>query len=330
MKILILRLSSIGDIVLTQPVVAALEKQYPNAEIHFLTKKLFRPIVEAFGLPITIHPWEELKSFRGLFSFGRAYKFDLVVDLHNKFNTFLIKTAIAGKRTVTYKKHHNLRRKIVNHKTAETISCTVDLYFTALDKLDFTYMQSHPALIAHELMNPELSKHFSKTDSKQKLIGVFPGAQHKTKQYPVEQLKHVLQLISQDKKLLFFTLGSATEQHLADFLIKNTNLEIIDLCGKLSIKELIDVTAKFDFVISNDSGPMHIAASLGKPQIASFGATHPKLGFAPLNENALVLTTNLTCQPCSLHGAEHCPLEHFNCMKKLTPELVAEKINQLI
>jgi len=330
MKILILRLSSIGDIVLTQPVVAALAQQYPKAEIHYLTKKAFHPIVEAFGITITIHHWEELKSFGALFRFGRSYKFDLVVDLHNKFNTFLIKTVIAGKKTATYEKHHLLRRKIVKHKTCKTISSTVDLYFTALKKLSVSSKRSYPQLVASELTKPELIKYLQKTDPELKLIGVFPGAQHKTKQYPVEQLLEVLKQISKDWKLRFFTLGSASEQHLAEHLRQNSDLEIIDLCGKLSIKELINVTAKFDFVISNDSGPMHIAAALGKPQIASFGATHPKLGFAPLNDNATVLSAELPCQPCSLHGGENCPLGHFNCMKKIKPELVAEKINNLL
>lgn len=330
MKILILRLSSIGDIVLTQPIVAALVKQYPQAEIHYLTKKPFRAIVESFGFPITIHSWEELKNFASLFKFGRLHKFDLVVDLHKKFNTFLIKTAVAGKKTVTYEKHHILRRKIVKHKTTETISSTVDLYFSALNKLGFSTKQSYPKLIPNELINLELNKHFIKTNPDLKFIGVFPGAQHKTKQYPIEQLKDVLELISKDKKLLFFSLGSASEQHLADYLITNTNLEIIDLCGKLSIEELIDVTAKLDFVISNDSGPMHIAAALGKSQIASFGATHPKLGFAPLNKNALIISADLPCQPCSLHGGEYCPLGHFNCMRSITPEIIATKISQLL
>lgn len=329
MKILILRLSSIGDIVLTQPVVAALVKHYPTAEIHYLTKKPFRPIVEAFGFPIIIYNWEELKSFGALLKFGRSHKFDLVVDLHNKFNTLLIKTIVAGKKTVTYEKHHLLRRKIVNHKTTKTISSTVKLYFTSLKKLGIVDKFSYPILTASNLDNPKILKLLSK-EPEQKLIGVFPGAQHKTKQYPVDQLLEALILISQNSNCKFVILGSASEKHLAEYLTHNSKLNIIDLCGELSIKELIEVTSKLDFVISNDSGPMHIAAALNKPQLAIFGATHPKLGFAPLNKRAIILTAELTCQPCSLHGGASCPLQHFNCMKNVSFESVAKEINQLI
>jgi heptosyltransferase-2 len=82
-------------------------------------------------------------------------------------------------------------------------------------------------------------------------------------------------------------------------------------------------------VVTNDSGPMHIAAALAKPQIALFGATTPQLGFAPLNEKAIVLCQNLPCQPCSLHGQETCPKRHFACMLSIKPEAIIAALNTL-
>ena len=97
-----------------------------------------------------------------------------------------------------------------------------------------------------------------------------------------------------------------------------TEIEITNICGELDLQQLVTAIDKMDVIISNDSGPMHIAAALEKPQITIFGATHPKLGFAPLNKNAVILSTDLECQPCSLHGSKACPLDHFNCMKQIS------------
>jgi len=172
MNILIIRLSSLGDIVLTQSTAAVLKELYPDSMIHFITKKAFVPIVEAFVCIDKIHIWEEHKSIPRLRKLG-MHKFDMVIDLHNKFNTFLIKNIISGKRTITYKKKHNLRKKIVKHKTSDSIKSTVDLYFSIFQKLD----------IQAEIKQPRLFSDQKKTVINRKpgkyLVGIFPGALHK-------------------------------------------------------------------------------------------------------------------------------------------------------
>ncbi len=147
------------------------------------------------------------------------------------------------------------------------------------------------------------------------LIGIFPGALHKTKQYPIEQTADVINNLSDKFHLIL--LGSTNELSLSEKLVSLSNKEVTNLCGKLTIFEMISAINDLDIIITNDSGPMHIAAALNKSQIAIFGATHPKLGFAPMNKNAIVLTADVDCQPCSLHGSTSCPLDHFNCMKSI-------------
>ena len=120
-----------GDIVLAQSTAAVLREQYPDAKLHFITKKAFVPIVETFGCIDKIHIWEEYKSSSKLQKLGKN-KFDLVIDLHNKFNTFLIKTIVNGKLTITYNKKHSLRRKIVKHKTNESSTYQLRPHFPYL------------------------------------------------------------------------------------------------------------------------------------------------------------------------------------------------------
>lgn len=323
-KILIIRLSSLGDIVLTQSVVQALHNKFPNAQIHYLTKKVYSPIVKIFNCVDEIHYWENkytlLKELRNI-------KFDLTIDLHSKFNTFVIKSFINAKRTVTYNKEHFLRRKIVKQKTNKTISSTVGLYFTVLKKIGLDGEVSVPKLFP--VKNTEIPEIFS-VSTKAKYIGLFPGALHKTKQYPIKQLAEFIDSVPTKWNYQFLIFGSNAERDLANRLDSLTKTNIIDLCGKLDLQQLVFAISKMDAVITNDSGPMHIAAALGKPQIAIFGATHPKLGFAPMNTKAIILSSDLPCQPCSLHGGGKCPKEHFNCMKLITAEQILNSLKIII
>ncbi|MCK5050275.1 MAG: lipopolysaccharide heptosyltransferase II [Candidatus Cloacimonetes bacterium] len=323
-KILVIRLSSLGDIVLTQSVMQALRNEFPDSQIHYLTKKVYSPIVEMFNCVDEIHYWENKYS---LLKNLRKLKFDLAIDLHSKFNTFIIKSFISAKRTVTYNKKHLLRRQIVKKRTNKTISSTVALYFTALRKIGLESEVSTPNLFpVNNAVMPEVFP----TGNQAKYIGLFPGALHKTKQYPVEQLAEFIDSVPTEWDCQFLTFGSKAERLLAEELNSLTEINIIDLCGKLDLQQLVFAINKMDAVITNDSGPMHIAAALEKPQIAIFGATHPKLGFAPMNEKAILLFADLPCRPCSLHGGKECPLKHFNCMKSIAAEQILNSLKIII
>ncbi len=310
-KILIIRLSSLGDIVLTQSAVQVLRNEFPKAQIHYLTKRAFAPIVEMFNSVDEIHYWE--KKNAPLIKL-RKLKFDLAIDLHSKLNTFIIKGFVNAKQTSTYNKEHLLRRQIVKKKTNRTISSTVDLYFTALHKIGINIDAIEPKLIP--IKNIKVPDILNNSDGEKK-IGLFPGALHKTKQYPINQLAEFIDSVPTEWNYKFIIFGSEAERELAEKLNSLTEKKIIDLCGELNLQQLVTAIDRMNVVISNDSGPMHIAAALEKPQIAIFGATHPKLGFAPMNKKAIILSADLRCQPCSLHGSKTCPLDHFNCMKQV-------------
>ncbi len=324
-NILILRLSSIGDIVLTQPVAKVLREVYPDATIDYLTKEPFIGIVETFGCIDTIHIW---KNKRGILRKLRMQKFDLVIDLHSKLNTFIIKSLVRGKKTVTYNKKHYLRKKIVKNITEKSIVSTVDLYFSALKKLGIEKKYPYPELFP----NDENLKNIKNLLSleKYKKIGIFPGALHATKMYPLEKLAKFIDSVPSKWNCKFIILGSKSEKPLSVELQENIKTELLDLCGEFNISQLISVISNMDVIISNDSGPMHIAAALSKPQIALFGATHPRLGFAPLNKKAVTISSNISCQPCSLHGSALCPKRHFLCMNSISPELIKKNLGEII
>lgn len=321
MKILIIRLSSIGDIVLTQPIVKKLREVFPEADLHYLTKEQFRVLPELFDIPLKVIPYFKTVGFHYWLS---KQKYDYVFDLHGKFSSILVKLAAGSVYNFTYSKQHLLRRAIVKHKTNSTINSTLDLYQSALLKAAKA-LNNEP--LAGELVNPRLGIERAELEKMRlrinipedkKIVALFPGATHSTKMYPAES--YIKMIHKSGENFYFWLLGSKTETGLTYKINFETADKTSDLGGKFDLKELIAVIALSDVVITNDSGPMHIAAALGKLQIAIFGATHPKLGFKPLNANAHIIVKNLDCQPCTLHGGEQCPLKHFNCMLSIKPD----------
>ena len=331
MKILIIRLSSIGDIILTQPIVKRLHEVFPQAELHYLTKPQFAILPEYFGVPLKVIPYSKTLGFH--FSLSNK-KYDYVFDLHAKFSTFLIKLAAGTALNFTYSKKHNLRKAIVNHKTEQSINSTLDLYqsalitaSTVLNKEDLALSPEFPHLTIEQTELDQMSARLPKPDGK-KVIALFPGANHLTKRYPIESFLRVIQKAGD--KYHYWLMGSKAETELTYQLNFDTADKSTDLGGRFNLEETIAAVAMSDLVITNDSGPMHIAAALNKPQIAIFGATHPKLGFKPLNSNAHLLCKNIACQPCSLHGGEQCPLNTFACMKTIHPDELISQIKTIL
>jgi heptosyltransferase II len=326
MKILVIRLSSLGDIVLTQPIMQRLHEAFPQAELHYLTKPHYTELIHRFGVPIKTLIYNRSLSFHYYLCRSR---FDYVFDLHNKFASWLIKLVCCCAKSFTYDKQHRLRRDIVLHKSNKDIDSTLTLYSSALNKAG---KKLRKLGLAKHLGIPVLrSLQLSDSSVKEKLcipnlkviIALFPGAMHYTKRYPADMFVKFINATSD--KFHFWLLGSKDEVGITSKIYIASKDKSTDYGGCFSLSELIDVIALSDAVITNDSGPMHIAAALGKPQIAIWGATHPRLGFAPLNSKARLIKKDLKCQPCSLHGNDKCPRDHFKCMLRISPnELVTE------
>ena len=311
MKILVIRLSSLGDIVLTQSLCARLRALYPTAEIDFISKPQYLELVSLMGCGLNAIAYDKSP---GLHWALRKKRFDLVIDLHAKFSSFLIRISAAGKQSAVYRKQRRIRRRIVAGDKSLVINSTVELYQSALSSLGISDSLDAPSLIVPD---PQLP--FDPPPAA-KIIMLFPGAAHYTKRYPIASFKELLTHSPGD--YYYLIAGSRSEHLLCEELHRVCMEKSINLAGKLSFGQILKAMQLSSWVISSDSGPMHLAASIARPQIAIFGATHPRLGFAPMNPNARVLCLNLDCQPCSLHGSDICPQGHFKCMLDIAPETI--------
>ncbi|MDD2332093.1 MAG: glycosyltransferase family 9 protein, partial [Candidatus Cloacimonetes bacterium] len=258
--------------------------------------------------------------------------YDLVIDLQAKFSSWWLRRFIKTRSRAVYKKKHIARWLYVKTHKGKGIESTLKLYYSVFPKLGLPVGQN-----AANLRKPHLKPLdtgiekilFSNLrECKMKIIALFPGAAHQTKMYPPSSWMEVIG--KSDADWYYLLLGSAQESFIASVIKNQYPLKCENLCGKYSPEQLISVIDGCDLVLSNDSGPMHIAAALSKPQIAIFGATHPKLGFSPLNDNAVVLSADLDCQPCSLHGSERCPQKHFACMRDISADHILMKMREIL
>lgn len=313
-KILVIRLSSIGDIVLTSPVVRCLKQQVPVAEVHFAVKKQFLPVVSANPYIDKIHIFEgDLKSFaREL----RQERFDYIVDLHQNFRSWYIRSRLClpskGFRKLNFRKWLLTRFKVNLMPDIHV----VDRYFTATEHLgirndgkglDYFIPEEEeydPGQLPHEF-----EKGF---------IAFVVGAKHTTKRLPEHKIVEICQQLQKPVVLL----GGQEDIHRADEIIARVGENVHSLCGKLSLNQSASLVRQADAVITHDTGLMHIAAAFRKKIVSVWGNTVPEFGMSPYMpdnpENSVIVEVKgLHCRPCSKIGYEQCPKKHFRCMEEI-------------
>lgn len=312
MKILVIRFSSIGDILLTTPVLRCLKLQKPEAEIHYVTKLEYSPLVEPNPYVSKVHALDV--SFPELIRSLRAENFDLVVDLHGSLRSRRV-CFLLGKKVLRFKKKNFLKWLIVRFKLKKSVPHVVERYMAAVAPLgvayddrglDFPLTEEEREFTA--LLFPE--------SWQSGFAAVTVGARHATKAMPPEKLTEVLNTLGLPVALL----GGPGESNTASALLPRLKVPAVNLCGKLSLGMSGAVLEKSVGVLAHDTGLMHMAAALHKPMVVVWGSTVPALGMGPLYPQgqegrvAYAEVNNLPCRPCHKIGRRKCPRGHFRCM----------------
>lgn len=319
MKILVLRFSSIGDIVLTSPVVRNLYNQIPNVEIHFATKNSFKDTL-CFSPYIHKIKLLEKGNWQMFVNELKAEKYDAIVDLHNNLRTRRLGFVLGVKKVYRFKKHNIAKWLAVKFKNIKVLPPVhiVDRYINSIEKLGIKNDFKGLDYFTGNTILPETLSFLSQT----KFLAVVLGGQYFTKRTPVNKLVELLKDTTYPLVLLGgkedIEQGGILENLLVD---KN----VINATGVLSINQSALVLKLSYKVISNDTGLMHIAAAFNKPILSLWGNTIPEFGmypYFPKNSDSeklsLVLEVkNLDCRPCSKIGFDSCPKGHFNCMNKI-------------
>ncbi|WP_460960979.1 glycosyltransferase family 9 protein [Spirosoma litoris] len=311
MKILIIRFSSIGDIVLTTPVVRCLKLQLPNAEIHFCTKRIYQSLIETNPYIDYCHCLDN--SLPNLIRRLYAEQYDYIIDLHNNLRTKLIKLTL---RTHCYTiNKRNIRKWLyirlkLNSMPDEHI---VDRYMATLkslkvknDGLGLDYFIPDSARVMKEQLP---------FTHQQAYIAYAIGGQHATKRLPLARIIELCRQINQP----IILLGSPEDREVGDAVQEALGDQVIfNACGLYSLNQSASLLQQARIVFSHDTGLMHIAAALKKPIYSIWGNTTPQLGMYPYKTPHIIIENkNLRCRPCSKIGYQSCPQHHFRCMSDL-------------
>lgn len=322
-KFLVIRFSSIGDIVLTTPVVRALKQQVEEAEVHFLTKPAFAPLLENNPYLSKVHLLRE--NFSETIEELRNEGFDYVIDLHHNIRTYRIKQKMkvvafsvdklnyAKWLMVNFKKDRLPRKHIVDRYME-----TIRLFDAINDEKGLDYF-----LPAEMNENDKVLV----ADLPDKFIVYVAGAKHFTKKIPVSKAIEILQQIP----IPIVLIGGKEDIHEAE-LIEN-EVKIVNLCGKLTLHGSAEIIRQSAVMITPDTGMMHIAAAFQKPIVSLWGNTIPEFGMYPYTRQEIRVEMEikgLSCRPCTKIGFKSCPKKHFRCMNDIPAKEVAEKVISLI
>lgn len=322
-RILIIRLSSIGDIILTTAVLKAFKEKYPSYVVDFL-------VLDKFKESISLSPYVDnlllynKKKNDGLFNLIKFSKelsknnYDYVFDLHSKFRSKIITFILSkfyGIKSYTYKKRAFwksifVNMKLIKYKVDNTI---IKNYFSAFKDFNLKYQGEQ----LNFSFQPNLKEKFNEYKD---YIVFAVGASKETKKWTIEGFGKLAQKLYKlyGKKIIL--IGGKEDFERCDKIDKISENSVINLAGKLSLKETGALLSQVKFLLTNDSGPFHIARGVLCKTFVIFGPTSPEM--FDFGKDEVLINNKISCSPCSLHGDRICPKKHFKCMKDLNYEKV--------
>jgi ADP-heptose:LPS heptosyltransferase len=336
--ILVIRLSAMGDVAMTVPVLRAFSLQYPEVKITVVSRPFFASFfngisnVNFFGVDVK----ERHKGFLGLlrlFSDLRKLKIDAVADLHNVLRSKVVRTlfALSGKKVAATDKGRAEKKALtrLENKVFAPVKSMFERHVETFEKLGFPISLESPifpekAQLSNEVLNITGEKN-------QNWIGIAPFAQYESKVYPQDLMQKVIDNLAENDNYKIFLFGGGEDEIQKLNQLQNQHHNIVVIAGKLKFQEELDLISNLDIMLSMDSGNAHIAAMLGIKVITLWGATHPYTGFKPFNQpDDFCITADreqYPLLPTSVYGNKK--VEGYqDVMRSIKPEIVIDKIKK--
>ncbi len=330
-SILIIRLTSIGDVLLTTPLIRIMRNLYPDSRIDFLTTSQMKSVFEHNPRIDNILTVERKASLGELREENRRLadncKYDFVIDLQNNFKSRILRNGLADKILI-YDKRRLYKLKLVYLKRIpEHYDLIPDLYISTAEELGV----KPDGKGAEFWLESDIDTGFYADDNKKfekegnNEVVIAPGAYHFTKRWPKENYISLIKLLLASGNSVSI-VGGDEDIHLGEEFVKIFNDKIQNHIGKLSLSQTAEVINNAAVVVTNDTAVMHIAAARATPAVALFGSTVKQFGFTPYNAVHKIIEKDIACRPCTHYGKSKCPQKHFNCMKLITPEEVHTEV----
>lgn len=326
-KFLIIRFSSIGDIVLTTPVVRCLRKQFPGAEIHFLTKYGFKDILLNNPYIDKVHTLGD--SFDLMLYELKTEAYDYIIDLHHNLRTLRVKRFLKEVKAFSFSKL-NVEKFLLTGFKINILpkKHIVDRY---LDTVRLLEIKDDGEGLDYFIPDKDVVKNGDiPTSHLHGYIALVIGAARETKKMPLHKLQQLCKEIAHPIMLL----GGKEDYENGKAISQIDGIKIYNACGKFNLNESADLVRRSKLVISHDTGLMHIAAAFQKPVISIWGNTVPAFGMYPYYGKKssqyfeIVEVKKLYCRPCSKIGYKKCPLGHFKCMELIPVNEIVKMANK--
>lgn len=327
-KFLVIRFSSIGDVILTTPLIRCLRSAYPASQVDFLIKKEFSAVLLQNPHINNIITFDknagigEISKVRRLI---RENNYTHIVDLQKNIRSVLISTA-SGAIVSTFSKKLLARDLLIRFKTNiyKEIKPVYLRYFEAVTALGVKYDGRGTEVFPPEYEKQKVTEKLKHGDyaANTPILVVAPGAQWENKRWLAEGFAEAADLFCSQTGARTILIGGAGDTEICTQVQALMKTAAFNLAGELTLMGSAAVLGMAAMVFTNDTGMLHLAQAMKVPAVAIYGPTTRELGFFPLEEKSRVAEINLPCRPCTQKGLHYCPKKHFHCMKNIRPETV--------
>ena len=328
-KVLIIRMSALGDVAMTLPVIYSVCRAYPDTDFFILTRPFFSKIFINAPKNLSVIPADLKTEYKGIGGIWRLlkslspYGFTSVADLHNVLRSWVISSyyKCKGAAVVIVDKARSKRRAANKKKIAQP--SYIQRYIDVFDKLGFPIDLDFTSVFSGKTVDtPVVVIHPA--------VGIAPYARYFNKTYPPDMMRNVVEILTERgvNVYLFGAKGKESEELDAwDAAYDRCH----SLAGKMPIAEELAMMSQMDVMVSMDSANQHLASLTGTRVLTVWGSTAPSCGFMAFGQKTEdTIIANLPCQPCTTAGSEKCPLGTLACLKSINPEYLAERIEKAI
>lgn len=321
--LLVIRLSSVGDVLLTTPILRLLRQHCPRARIDFLVKAGYADLLRAHPCVDRLILYDEDQPWWQTLQTLRQTRYDIVLDLHRTLRSRLVYFGLSAAHKLAYNKRWGRRALLVRlgWNTLRAMTPVPELYAAPLRRLGITA----PVPALEMTLTPEsrgVAREYLRqvfpVGLRSPVLAVAPGARWATKRWPVERFASVAEALAASRGAAVVILGGQEDRQLAQELRHRLRMPVLDSTGQLSLMQTAALLQRCRLLLSNDSGLMHMATALQVPVVAVFGPTVQEFGFYPFRARARVVSAALACRPCSTKGSACCPRGHHQCMQQVT------------
>tara|TARA_R110000744_G_scaffold373351_1_gene485481 strand:+ start:381 stop:1427 length:1047 start_codon:yes stop_codon:yes gene_type:complete len=338
--ILVIRLSAMGDVAMTVPVILGLCKKYPSIKITVLTKPFMAPIFS--DIPnVSVFNADVKEKHKGILGLWKLYKelvnlqIDMVADLHHVLRSSILKQFFKLKAIpfIQIDKGRDEKKNLIDPKRVkiEPLKSTFKRYSEVFDKLGFPISVDEMGVMPKKLFPKDLAH--LKYDEDQFLVGIAPFAAFKGKMYPLHLMEEVVNKLNNTNKYKIILFGGGEQEVELLNAWENKFNNVFSAAGKLSFSAELGLISNVKLMLAMDSGNAHLAAMFGVPTITLWGITHPYAGFGPFNQpdNNSLLSNRVKYPliPTSIYGNKY-PDGYDKVMETIAPEAVLNRINEIL